>query len=380
MSEFTNAKTANFRWQLLVTVSAMALFGAVCKADDARASDDDSNRPTLWIELGGQLSRLDEPQEVFNPAIAGDRPSMFSLSQKFERLPLYSLDENAGLSFEPEGSDWVMSATIRYGRSGSNKHVHQQTVPASEPITHSGVPLPTSQAKPEQPLAARFADTKVDNDESHLIVDFQAGKDVGLGMFGGSATINLGVRFAQFDTKSTIALKSNPDFHFSNKYAYGYKIPRYQIYHSYDAGLKATRSFHGVGPLLSWNASTPVKGRPQNGELDFDWGVNAALLFGRQKAQVSHHATEQYHPKAKYAQRYTVTQYAITPPARERAVIVPNIGGFAGITYRIQNFKVSAGYRADLFFGAMDGGIDTARKENVGFYGPFASVSIGIGG
>ena len=65
---------------------------------------------------------------------------------------------------------------------------------------------------------------------------------------------------------------------------------------------------------------------------------------------------------------------------RAKFATVPNIGGFAGASWRIQNFKVSAGYRADLFFGAMDGGIDAAKKENVGFYGPFASVSVGLGG
>ncbi len=60
--------------------------------------------------------------------------------------------------------------------------------------------------------------------------------------------------------------------------------------------------------------------------------------------------------------------------------MVPNVGGFAGFTFRLQDFKVSAGYRADFFFGAMDGGVDTAKKENVGFYGPFATVSVGLGG
>lgn len=45
-----------------------------------------------------------------------------------------------------------------------------------------------------------------------------------------------------------------------------------------------------------------------------------------------------------------------------------------------KNFKMNAGYRADLFFHAMDGGIDTRKSENVGFYGPFASVSVGLGG
>jgi hypothetical protein len=63
-----------------------------------------------------------------------------------------------------------------------------------------------------------------------------------------------------------------------------------------------------------------------------------------------------------------------------RTIIVPNVGGFAGLSFHVENFKISAGYRADLFFGAMDGGIDAAKSENVGFYGPFATVSVGLGG
>lgn len=42
--------------------------------------------------------------------------------------------------------------------------------------------------------------------------------------------------------------------------------------------------------------------------------------------------------------------------------------------------KISAGYRADFFFGAMDGGLDSRRTEDEKFYGPFATVSIGLGG
>jgi len=47
---------------------------------------------------------------------------------------------------------------------------------------------------------------------------------------------------------------------------------------------------------------------------------------------------------------------------------------------RFPNAKISLGYRADLFFGAIDGGIDKVKRENVGFYGPFANISVGIGG
>ncbi len=45
-----------------------------------------------------------------------------------------------------------------------------------------------------------------------------------------------------------------------------------------------------------------------------------------------------------------------------------------------QNFKVSLGYRADFFFGAIDGGIDTRKSETLGFYGPFATSASGSAG
>ena len=58
---------------------------------------------------------------------------------------------------------------------------------------------------------------------------------------------------------------------------------------------------------------------------------------------------------------------------------MPNLGGFAGASWRVKNFKLSLGYRADFFFGAMDTGQDFAKRSNVGFYGPFANVTIGLG-
>jgi len=75
-----------------------------------------------------------------------------------------------------------------------------------------------------------------------------------------------------------------------------------------------------------------------------------------------------------------VPHHNTTPINRARTVIVPNLGGFAGLSFLYSNAKVSFGYRADFFFGAIDGGVDAAKKENRGFYGPFASVSVGIGG
>ncbi|HTO39482.1 MAG TPA: hypothetical protein VL026_00790, partial [Rhizomicrobium sp.] len=68
------------------------------------------------------------------------------------------------------------------------------------------------------------------------------------------------------------------------------------------------------------------------------------------------------------------------PSVRRRSVVVPNLGGFAGLSMRYTNAKVSLGYRGDFFFGAMDTGIDHRKTETASFHGPFATISIGLGG
>jgi hypothetical protein len=59
---------------------------------------------------------------------------------------------------------------------------------------------------------------------------------------------------------------------------------------------------------------------------------------------------------------------------------VPNLGGFAGMSLKFPNAKVSLGNRADFFFGAMDAGIDTRHTDDMNFHGPFAKISVGLGG
>jgi hypothetical protein len=146
----------------------------------------------------------------------------------------------------------------------------------------------------------------------------------------------------------------------------------------------SARDFHGIGPSLSWNASAALAGNKQGGELALDWGINGAVLFGRQKARTSHTTQAYSLPFTPYVQYvgYYYTKLYEHPhhSTRSRSVVVPNLGGFAGVSVKKYNAKVSLGYRADFFFGATDGGIDTAHRENIGFYGPFASVSIGLGG
>jgi iron complex outermembrane receptor protein len=389
MSELINThdNRAAIRWKLLTGASALALTAYIAPVAHA----EDSAQPQIWIELGGQLSRLEDGQEAFSPTFPNSpaRPSIFSPSQPFERPPLYSIDEFANISFQPDNSDWVFSASVRYGRSASNRHVHQQTYPKSFADlfgsgTVAGHPYV---AKYIIPFANRNADTRAENSERHSVLDFQAGKDVGLGMFGshGSSVVSLGVRFAQFASKSNITLKSDPDWHFNTKYVSfaGHTWEKSQPFHSNGATLQASRSFRGIGPSLSWNASTALAGNPDNSELTFDWGVNAALLFGRQRTKTHHQTTERYSP-GKYSSHEAPPQTTFQGPAqpdhtRSRDVTVPNVGGFAGLSFKYSDAKLSFGYRADMFFGAIDGGIDARKSADRSFMGPYASISIGLG-
>jgi hypothetical protein len=81
-----------------------------------------------------------------------------------------------------------------------------------------------------------------------------------------------------------------------------------------------------------------------------------------------------------YGPLLTQLYNAPQPQTRSRSVIVPNIGGFAGVSFRYSAAKVSFGYRADFFFNAIDGGVDTRKNEDRGFFGPFVTISVGLGG
>jgi hypothetical protein len=399
MSELINKNDnrATIRWKLLTGVSALALIAYV-----SPAIAEDASQPQVWIELGGQLNRLQDSQEIYAPPFVALTPAPFSPPQNAEKPPRYGIDENVALTFQPEGSNWDFSASIRYGRASSSKHVRHQSYPTQPFTAYSkfyrlnpyGVHHHTNFFK-HYPKAARFTDAAAKESENHVILDFQAGKDVGLGLFGqdASSTLNVGVRIAQFRSKSRSTLKEDPDWQFktqithvfSSYYFYGPHIFRQtnqdvlQPYHSFAGAFRADRSFSGVGPSISWSSSVPFAGNPQNGALSVDWGVNAALLFGRQKTKIHHQTTARYTTGSGFPPPPITYQHAPPDHARSRRVTVPNVGGFAGISFNYADAKVSLGYRADFFFGAIDGGIDTRKNENRAFNGPYASVSIGLG-
>jgi hypothetical protein len=373
-------RRAMSRKQLLATASAFVLTSYVVSTDAAQAAD--SDRPTVWIELGGQMEYLQGTSRPFvapfmsvPPRVTGDiilPPDSYStdIFPENQQVSRSALGLQGRVDFHPEGSDWVFSAGIRYGRSHTHKHGHEQGPNAYKYFNNFKFPI----------YAAEFADEEMRSAESHMLLDFSAGKDVGLGTFGrnGSSNVSAGVRFAQFSARSSVTASARPDVGHDRQYA---------TFYQYKFSGEQQRSFHGIGPSLAWNASAALWGSREDAELSFDWGVNGAVLFGRQKAHTAH-ATNGVHmihvPRQgpvrqhfTYVPLYTPRNYE---SARSRSVAVPDLGGFAGFSVRYPNAKVSLGYRADFFFGAMDTGIDARHAQTVGFHGPFATIGIGLGG
>jgi hypothetical protein len=373
MSEAMNVLNCrDFRCRLMTTVSMLAFFGFVAGASQARASGDDADRPVLWIDLGGQFERTDRGQDLpappFDGAVQPPLPSPVTVN----RPPLHSYGAEAGISFEPEESGWVFSASLRYGRSNGKKDFDDQ-------LEHRALKYVPHRRDGYYTSPANILDIVNTHRESHAIADFQAGKDVGMGLFGGTSALDVGVRFAQFESSATTNINAKPDTVFYNGVPKGAPASWYiplAHYHVYKFSADAHSSFRGIGPSIVWNASQPFL----HGGAQFDWGMNAAVLFGRQKALIHQKSSTGFVQQKYYPNKYKQISHHTFDHIRDRAVTVPNLGGFAGLSFRYANAKISFGYRGDFFFGALDTGDATRKPQTVGFYGPFATISVGIGG
>lgn len=349
----THAIRHSVRRKLFVGVSSLALVGYASAIDVAKAED--AKKPILWVELDGQYSQLQDRGTILSPPFLSDSPFDGISHLDLEKGPRFDWDKGAKIVLQPDGSDWFFLLGARYGKS-----------------SRSGVrdshPAATNLTKYSGNRYSAYQNLSVASSESHVVLDFQAGKDVGIGSFGkgGSSTLGVGIRVAQFRSRNHTAIRSQP----TNQ------PTGYATVNKFDAVFDASKRFNGIGPSISWSAYSTIVGKSSSESITFDWGVNGALLFGRQKTTVQHSTEENrwhnYQP--------SLISGTSTSLTRSHSVAVPNFGGFAGISWRYPHGKVSLGYRADLFFGAMDEGVDMRATKTVGFYGPFASVSIGLGG
>jgi hypothetical protein len=375
MSELINKRSGcdSVFLQLLTTTSVGALLMSVYAAQAA-----DADRPTVWVELGAQSEQMSGMGEPFAPPFAPEIVADgFTSLAKAQQALSQSFGGEGKISFQPENSDWIFSASVLYGRADGHKATHEQANASLRIVLGSFTHYVSPSAFESEFKREKFSETVADNGASHAILDFQAGRDVGVGLFGGgsTSTINFGLRFAQFYSKRSVNIHADPDFNVPSKL---FSYPKY--HHTYSVMSHIDRSFSGLGPTISLNATVPLIATSNDSSINVDWGVNAAALFGRQKVRGHGQTTGAFYKTKVFSHYFNSPIHRSGNPDRTRAAVVPNLGAFAGLSFQFADAKVSVGYRGDFFFHAMDGGIDTRKSENVGFYGPFTTVNVGFGG
>jgi len=379
MSELHKAANAtNIRQTLLATASAFGLVALLPQTTHA------ADRPTVWIEGGWHFENVTGDAHIFVPpmdaeARATGLPSLTAIENKLG----HTYGAEGSVSFQPKGSDWIFTASARYGRSQTTRRVLATKTIVGPQMKQTIVHASGSYVANVTPTFTAYADHFAKSSEAHAIADFQVGRDIGIGLLGrGTDTvISFGARYAQMNARSKVHSYANPKagfeqlaVTFGSFHKYAIKKPNYRS----AAFMERTDNLHALGPSLSMKNTTGLLGTVEEGQLALDWGMNAALLFGRQKAKTSHHSSVSYFQSIDALP--TVHTYTPVNRTRSRMVTIPNVGGFAGLSYRFTNAKISAGYRADFFFGAKDSGLETRSTADVGFHGPFATISIGLGG
>jgi iron complex outermembrane receptor protein len=377
------------RRRLMATVSTAALIASAWGCGPAFANET-SKEASIWMELGWQADSVHfSDSDVGLPL--GSSVSSLTAPLMQTLNPARSNGGEGKILYRPDGGDWQFSASIRFGRSGRTAKINQALAPipttsfATYKITYPFFPSSNKSDVRHVPATRVKLAGDTSSTESHVILDFQAGKDVGIGLFGhgSTSTLSAGVRFAQFTaSRKASNFQETKGLHFQSSHFMttiwpGYITRAHELWTEITANGSSSQKFDGLGPSIRWEASAPLWNDPRGGNISLDWGVNAAVLFGKQVKKIRHQTENSYHCFGK--------RCIFSPPYENdanirtsRNITVPNIGGFAGISLRYHDAQVKFGYRADLFLNAVDAGIGTRKSSSLLLHGPYASISIGF--
>jgi hypothetical protein len=310
---------SNRKSRLFWQVSTIVLLAAVPAAALAAPSEGG-----LWVELGGQYT-FDNSGDTQDIGAFGVTPNIH---------PGDGYSVNGKITWKPEGSAFSYALGVKYGRTRSRGITGSYYSSTGEGSYYS--------AKGEE-------HTK----RTHTIVDFEVGKDVGVGMFGHNATttVGVGLRYAHLNTTT------RGSFTTASKYQTG----------SGTFGTKRTSDL--VGPRLFFKVEAPV------GSTGFtvSAGAGGGVLYGRNKIQSDLDRTINSHETDFAIEAVGGSHYAFS---RSKNRFSPTADGFAQLNWKLPSapLTVSAGYKFDGVFNGMDGGYSSAHQINVIDSGPYLSM------
>jgi len=334
----------------------------------------------LTVEIGGQIQRQNALNSVVTPSFLDDSfaPEIDTRVDQNKDLD-WGDGREVKITYRPGGA-WDVSAGVRFGKTNVG---HRNTR-----FEHQGIDLCgkyLSQCEYYNYFIHRADSSKDDTRqrEEHVIADFAVGREMGIG-FLESSRVGAGLRYGNFESKSSIDMYGLVDWHGLLPYDFGGK---YGARHSrYDSHVKADREFKGAGPVVTWDASSRLLGGEETGRLDVDWSLTGGALFGKQKTSVTGEEVSAYYIQYGFTFRDTfqpVSPPVHTPlsiPQRSKSVVVPTVGASLGLSYKVDRFSVGAGYSWERYYNVIDGGYQEHQSYDRTIDGPYFKVSVGFGG
>jgi outer membrane receptor protein involved in Fe transport len=349
----------------------------------------------LTIEVSGQVQRQDAPYERLRPEAIANLPAELDATDIQNRDLDWGDGRALKLTWRPDGSPWFVSGAMRYGRTNNDmSHSHQTMAgPTGCAVKmYYGYDFPAMLCDPNSPKyranavahSIEWMDGTAKDREEHSIVDFEVGRDVGLG-FASKSALSAGVRYAEFQSSTRITAVGLTDWVIPDGFAKYYSDPANlgASHLNHRIRLDADREFRGTGPTVSWAAATRLLGRDDTGQVNLDWSLTGGVLFGKQKTQIE--GVEEvgyYRGGYKYFPQPRVGPKTITPVSipRTESVTAPLVDLSLGLSYEIQRIKIGAGYRWERYFDILDVGYAEHEDADRTIDGPYFKLSVGFGG
>ncbi len=309
-------RRAPLRSRLLGGASAIVLAGALGMPLAAYADE----APSFNLEIGGGYDSYSKDGDSYAP----------------EFTPLDSVGRaNEGFNgfiagtFRPGSMPYNFSGHVTYGRASTES-------------------FSTSYSS-----AKYAADASDEQDEHYILADLQVGRDIGL---GGAArgTVSVGVRYANYQTDSLVSFSTSSKYGGQSASLPG-KVQALVPGADFSTTGTISRSFSGLGPIVSMHVESPFSGRMGDMGFSFEGDVFVSVLFGDAKVDFSLPGSP-----ADRSENHTVTDFGVSLALAWR----PGDGPF----------RIKVGYRAEGLSDVLDGGFTSARDSSRYMDGPFASV------
>ncbi len=321
----------NLRKALLVSVSVFALSCSIAQAQEVQSDG------RLWIELSGMAPfwKGGSDKYWYNAAELaagfGPPPATVLLPGNGSLLDItrgYSFSGEIGYQFAD--SPWSVRFRVGHGISKKKSGSNAMAVTYVSPV-------------PGSPVYTYGAVLNVDKKERLTYLDFEVGRDVGLGADGPALTLVGGLRVASFKSKETVA----------GTFAIYTPLAAVPII-SGPITASVRRKFTGFGPRLGLEANVPM-----NEVLSLKMEAAGALLFGKRKV--------------------TAVDGIGNVFSRSKSAVIPNLEASVGLALKPDgsNIQLTLGYGVNAFFNMVDSGFQNqgSSKSRV-LHGPKVDLRV----